>query len=166
MDRARKKYWTGPTEGFHTDARSKVELWTDASDRPLRIHVTGGDLHPSEALRALAVRRVLLALSRFGGQVLKVTVRLAEPANPLGGVDQRCRMRAWLQADGGVDSEAINGRIEAAVGRAAMQLAKRVAWALDGAPGNGAGAPRALAVPADRSAWPAPRVRRRTRARP
>jgi hypothetical protein len=102
----------------------------------LRIDVKGADLR-SEAVRGMAVRRVLLALSRFGGQVRKVTVRLAEPANALGGVDQRCRMRAWLQASDDVHAEAVNGRIEAAVARAAMRLAKRVGWALDGAGSDG-----------------------------
>jgi len=96
----------------------------------------GADLL-SEAVREMAVRRVLLALSRFGGDVRKVTVRLAKPANPLGGFDQRCRMRAWLQASDDIRAEAINGRMEAAVGRAAARLAKRVGWALDGAAGDG-----------------------------
>jgi hypothetical protein len=102
----------------------------------LRIDVMGAD-PLSEAVREMAVRRVLLALSRFGGDVRKVTVRLAKPANPLGGFDQRCRMRAWLQASDDIHVEAINGRMEAAVGRAAARLARRVGWALDGAAGDG-----------------------------
>jgi hypothetical protein len=85
----------------------------------------------------MAVRRVLLALSRFGEHVLKVTVRLAEPANPLGGVDQRCGMRASLQAGDDIQAEAINGRIDSAIARAAAQLARRVGWALDGAASDG-----------------------------
>lgn len=88
----------------------------------------GGTL--SEVLRAKVVRRVLLSLSRFGPRVRNVTVRLAEPVNALGGVDQRCRMRARLQDRDDVRSEAINGGIETAVARAAAQLAKRVHSAL------------------------------------
>jgi hypothetical protein len=62
-----------------------------------------------------------------------VTVRLAEPENPLGGIDQRCRMRAWLVPHtDGIRAEAINGTIDAVVTRAAAQLAKRVASVLDG----------------------------------
>ena len=99
--------------------------------------MTVTDHRPSKALRAMAVRRVLLALSRFGAQVRKVTVRLAEPANPMGGVDQRCRMRAWLLATDHIHAEAINGRIEAAVARAAARLARRVGSALDGASSDG-----------------------------
>jgi hypothetical protein len=98
----------------------------------LRIDVMGADLL-SEAVREMAVRRVVLALSRLGRGVRKVTVRLAKPANPLGGFDRRCRMRAWLQASDDIHVEAINGRMEAAVARAAARLAKRVGWALDGA---------------------------------
>ena len=82
----------------------------------------------------MAVRRVRLALSRFGERVQRVTVRIAKPTNPLGGIDHRCRMRAWLQAAGDVRAEAINGKVEAAVGRAATRLATGVGWALDGDP--------------------------------
>ena len=96
--------------------------------------MTGAHLRLSTALRAMVVRRVRLAMGRFGRRVQKVTVRMAEPANPLGGLDQRCRMRAWLQAAAGVRAEAINGKMEAAVGRAAARLATGVAWALDGGP--------------------------------
>jgi hypothetical protein len=94
--------------------------------------VTGTNFQLTHSPRAAVVRSVLLALSRFGGRVQKVTVRMAEPTNPLGGVDQRCRMRAWLELSEDVRSEAINGRIEDAVTRAATRLAKRVAFALDG----------------------------------
>src|SRR6185295_17522287 len=79
-------------------------------------------------------RRVRLALGRFGRRVQRVTVRLAALANPLGGSDQRCRMRAWLQGAGDVRAEAINGKIEAAIARAATRLATAVAWALDAGP--------------------------------
>jgi hypothetical protein len=100
----------------------------------LRIEVTGAEPRQSVAVRAMAVRRVRLALSRFGGRVRRVTVRVARPTNPLGGIDHRCRMRAWLQAAGDVRAEAINGRVEAAVDRAAARLATCVDWALDGGP--------------------------------
>jgi hypothetical protein len=103
----------------------------------LRIDVTGAEPRQSVAVRAMAVRRVHLALSRFGGRVQRLTVRIAKPTNSLGGFDHRCRMRAWLQAAGDVQAEAINGKVEAAVGRAATRLATGVGWALDGGPGTG-----------------------------
>ena len=96
--------------------------------------MTGAEPRQSVAVRAMAVRRVHLALGRFGGRVQRVTVRIAKPANPLGGVDHRCRMRAWLQAAGDGRAEAINGKVEAAIRRAATRLATGVGWALDGGP--------------------------------
>jgi hypothetical protein len=98
----------------------------------LKIDVMAGDVRVSRVVRTMVVRFVRLALSRFGRRVQKVSVRIAEAANPLGGIDRRCRMRAWLQAAGDVRAEAINGRIETTVGRAAARLATSVAWALDG----------------------------------
>jgi len=121
--------------------------------------VTGVDGSLSEVLRGKVVRRVLLAVSRFGPRIRKVTVSLAEPVNPLGGVDQRCRMRAWLQASDDIHAEAINGGIEVAVARAAAQLAKRVDFALDSGGSDGADAP-----PGARRR-PALKLRRRTRSR-
>jgi hypothetical protein len=94
--------------------------------------VTRDGMRLSTALRGRVVRRVLLALSRFGPRVTRVSVRLAEPANALGGVDQRCPMRAWLHDSDGIRAEAINGGFEAAVTRAAGQLAKRVDLSQDG----------------------------------
>jgi hypothetical protein len=125
----------------------------------LKIDVTAVDVGLSDVLRGKVVRRVLLALSRFGPRVLRITVCLTEPANPLGGVDQRCWMRAWLLECEGIHAEAINGGIEAAVARAAAQLAKRVEAALDGGARHRADAPP--------RAWrrPAPRPRRRDRSR-
>lgn len=88
----------------------------------------GGTL--SSAQRDRAVRQVLLALSRFGRRVHRVTIRLAAPKNPLGGVDQRCRMRASLVSADEIRAEALDGTIDEAVARAAAQLAKRVGRAL------------------------------------
>ncbi len=62
--------------------------------------------------------------------------RLAEPRNPLGGVDQRCRVQARLQSGLVLRAEAINGQMEAAVGRSVAHLALLVAEALDGGPGG------------------------------
>ena len=103
----------------------------------MKIRVRGGDGSPSGTLHRDVVRRVLLALSRFGPQVESVTVSLTEPVNALGGVDQRCRMRALLRQRDDILVEAINGGFESAVARAAAQLASRVDVALDGHAGHG-----------------------------
>ena len=98
----------------------------------MRIDVTSAGLLLTKTLRGEVRRRVLLAMSRFGPEVHGVTARLAESHNPLGGVDQSCRIRARLQSGIVLRAEAMNGRIETAVGRSADRLALRVAAALDG----------------------------------
>jgi ribosome-associated translation inhibitor RaiA len=102
----------------------------------LRIDVTSADLALTKAFRAEVRRRVLLAMSRFGRELHGVTVRLAEAPNPLGGVDQRCRVRAHLRSGLVLRAEVINGELDAAVGRSATRLARLVAGALDGDEGR------------------------------
>lgn len=97
----------------------------------MKINVTSVDLAISAVLREKVQRRVLLDLSRFGPQIRKVTVRLIETVNPLGGVDQRCRMRASLVDGNDIHVETINWGFEAVVARAAIQLAKRLDSSLD-----------------------------------
>jgi hypothetical protein len=110
-------------------------MWSDAA-KTLRIDVTS-DVPVTDVLRGRLVRRVLLTLSRYGPRVRRLTVRLAEPVNPLGGVDQRCRLRAWLQDGDGIaaddiQAEALDGSFEEAVVRASAQLATRLGTVLDG----------------------------------
>lgn len=98
--------------------------------------MTATRLRLSAAQREAIVRRVLLALSRFGPRVRKVSVRVAEMASPLRGSERRCRMRAWLMTDSDIRVEVIDGRIEAAVSGAATRLAARLTRVLDGAGGR------------------------------
>lgn len=100
--------------------------------RILKIEVVSADARVSRAVRAMVVRRVQLALSRFGRRVQTVRVRVAETANPLGGTDRCCEIRAWLRPAGDVRAQAINGTTDFAVGRAAARLATDIAWVLDG----------------------------------
>ena len=104
----------------------------------MKIDVTGVDAAIPEILLVKIERLVLLALSRFAPRIRQVTVRLAEPVNPLGGVDQHCRMRASLRDGGSVHSEALNGGFEAAVARTAALLAKRMDSVLVGGRSGGA----------------------------
>jgi len=91
-----------------------------------------GDASVSKTVRAGVVRRVLLALSRFGPGLARVTVRLSTRGNPLGGgVDQRCRMCARTVSSGDVRAEVLDGTVYGAVDRAAAQLGKRVGLALE-----------------------------------
>ena len=86
----------------------------------------------TKALRGEVRRRVLLAMSRFGREVRGVTAHLAEPPNPLGGVDQQCQVRVRLESGLELRAEAIGDPIGTAVARAATRLALLVAAALEG----------------------------------
>jgi ribosome-associated translation inhibitor RaiA len=102
----------------------------------LTIDVTSTGVVLTKALRGEVRRRVLLAMSRFAPEVHGVTARLAAAPNPLGGVDQRCRVRARLQSGLVLRAEASNGLIETAIGRSVAHLTLLVAEALDGAGGR------------------------------
>jgi hypothetical protein len=108
----------------------------------LTIDVTSAGLVLTKALREDVRRRVLLALSRFGPEVHGVTARLAAVRNALGGVDQRCRIRASLQSGLVLRAEAMDDVVETAVGRAMTHLTLLVAEALDGDRGRHPPAPR------------------------
>ena len=116
---------------LHWDSCRKEPRY-HAAAATLTIDVTSAGPVLTKALRGEVRRRVLLAMSRFGREVHAVSARLAESQNPLGGVDQSCRVRARLQSGRVLRAEAINGRIEAAVGRSVAHLALLVAEALDG----------------------------------
>ena len=98
----------------------------------MRIDVTSTGRVLTKARRADVRRLLLLAMSRFDREVKGVKARLSESSNPLGGVDQRCRMQARLHSGLVLDAEAIDGQVEAAVGRSATRLRLLVSAALDG----------------------------------
>jgi ribosome-associated translation inhibitor RaiA len=128
----------------------------------VRIEVTGAGLVLTKALRGDVRRRLLLSMSRFGREVHGVTAHLAESHNPLGGVDQGCRVRARLRSGLVLRAEAINGQIETAVGRSAARLALRVAEALDGHGGRRLTRETALSLRPAASTAAAPPVSRRS----
>ena len=99
--------------------------------------MTSAGIALTKARRGEVRRRVLLAMSRFGREVHGVRAHLAEADNPLGGVDQHCRVRARLHSGLVLRAEAIGGQIETTVGRSATRLALLVAAALDGKAGGG-----------------------------
>ena len=98
----------------------------------MRIDITSAGFVLTKTQRGEVRRRLLLAMSRFGPEVEGLTARLGEFANPLGGFDQRCRVQARLQTGEVLRAEALNGKIETAVGRSADRLALHVAAVLDG----------------------------------
>jgi len=94
--------------------------------------VTCAGLSLTKELRAEVRRRLLLAMSRFGREVRGVSAHLSESANPLGGVDQQCQVRARLESGRELTADAISGQIGTAVARSATRLALLVTAALDG----------------------------------
>jgi hypothetical protein len=98
----------------------------------LRIVVKATGFALTRVIEAEVRRSVLLAMSRFGQEVRGVAVRLAESHNPLGGVDQHCRVQARLRSGPELHAESINGELGVAVGRSAGRLARLVAAQLDG----------------------------------
>jgi len=81
-------------------------------------------------MRRRVEQRLVYALSRFGAAVERVAVHLFDEKNALGGLDRRCRMRAWLRNRRIVAVETLDGR--GSLGRAADRLEVRIEWALDG----------------------------------
>lgn len=152
LDRLSPDGHTGrPLKEAPSDAVGEVER--------LRVDVRGDGVGVSQVLRGKVVRRVVLALGRFGKRVRQVTVRMAEPANRQAGVERRCRMRAWLKGGGDVAAEAIDSGFETAAVRALVQLEQRLAFVLSEDAGDRAGGPPS---PPGR---PAPRSRSRGRSR-
>lgn len=102
----------------------------------MTIDVKATGLVLTKALRSEVRRRVFLALSRFGPEVQGVRANLAEPRNPLGGVDRRCRVQARLRSGLVLRAEAINGQMQAAVGRSVAHLVLLVGAALEDSDGR------------------------------
>jgi hypothetical protein len=94
----------------------------------LRIAVTAKGFRLGAEQRRIVEQRVIYALSRFGAGVERVAVGLADETNALGGLDRRCRMRAWLRNRSSVAVETLDG--QASLDRAAERLVARVEWAL------------------------------------
>jgi ribosome-associated translation inhibitor RaiA len=98
----------------------------------VRIDVTGAGMAMTKARRDRVRRRVLLAMSRFDRHVLSLRARLGRSRTSLGGTDVHCRVGARLRSGRKLEAEAIDGQVEAAVGRCSTRLALLIAAALDG----------------------------------
>ncbi len=112
--------------------REKGSHGEPAAAAELRIDVTGSGMTLSKARRERVRRRVLLSISRFDHHVVAVRARIGRSRTALGGVDVHCRAGARLRSGLTLEAEAIDGQVEAAVGRCAVRLALLVASALDG----------------------------------
>jgi hypothetical protein len=141
MRQLENRYWIAAPRVSRLCAAAG-ERRDDAAQRGMRIDVTSAGFVLTAALRGDVRRRVLLAMSRFSPELHGVSARLRESHNPLGGVDQRCRLRATLRSGRVLRSEASNGLIETALGRSVERLALLVAESLDHGAANARAAPR------------------------
>ena len=97
----------------------------------MTINVRGYGIEVSPEVGGLVARRLSFALSRFGGRVRGVSVRLADLNGPRGGIDKRCSMQALLAPRGSVRVEDTDSELPAAVDRAASRLARAISRALE-----------------------------------
>ncbi len=97
----------------------------------MTVNVRGYGIDVSADVGGLVGRRLSFALSRFGGRVRAVSVRLEDLNGARGGIDKSCSMQARLAPRGSVRVEDTDSELPAAVDRAAGRLARAVARALE-----------------------------------
>lgn len=97
----------------------------------MTIRVGGYGIDVSPQVSRLVERRLSFALSRFGGRLRAVSVRLTDLNGPRRGIDKRCSMQARLSPRGTVRAESTDSDLPSAVDRAATRLARAVARALE-----------------------------------
>ena len=91
----------------------------------MRIEVTGPGCGAGSVLRDRAERRFLFALSRFGGRLRAVRVRLGDVNGPRGGADKRCTVEVRGPGFAPLFVEVLDTEALVAFDRAA-NLARRV----------------------------------------
>ena len=82
------------------------------------------------ALRELAERRLLFALSRFAAKVQRVTVTVADANGPRGGVDKSCRITVKLRRIPQVLVTDVEADLAKCISRAADRVGRAVARAV------------------------------------
>lgn len=85
----------------------------------------------TEAIRGLAERRLLFALSRFDSKVERVSVVLADVNGPRGGIDKSCSVTVKLRRLDDVHVSSEHADVEAAIRYAAGRIGRAVARAIE-----------------------------------
>ncbi len=78
------------------------------------------------AVRERIERRLDFALGRFGDQVRRVSIYLADVNGPRGGVDKLCRIAAELPGHGRAVVEGVDDSLSAAIDRTADRVGQAV----------------------------------------
>lgn len=95
----------------------------------VELRVQNTDL--ADAIRTYIERRLRFSLSRFGGRVGRVTVRISDLNGPRGGMDKCCRITAELIPTGMVMLEETDGDLYAAIDRATERVGRSFSRELD-----------------------------------
>jgi putative sigma-54 modulation protein len=95
----------------------------------MELHTSGVSME--KGLREHIERRLSFALSRFGANVMKAIVTLADTNGPKGGVDKSCRIVIRVRGIGEVVADVIDTEWLIAVDRATNRIGHSVARGLE-----------------------------------
>jgi ribosome-associated translation inhibitor RaiA len=90
----------------------------------LQIQVHGRGFVVTDALRKHAVLHIRFALSRFGAEVRRATLELAQGSNPAAESGQHCRVEVRFRRGGSVVIEDFDANVYAAISRAAERAGR------------------------------------------
>lgn len=107
----------------------------------MKIEVRFRGIQATDALREHTARRVHFHLSRFGGEVTQVLVRLADVNGPKGGVDKRCQVTVRGPRFGSATLDELSGDAFSAVDRAVERISHSAGRELARARGHRRGGP-------------------------
>lgn len=91
----------------------------------MNITLINGEIEVSEEEKANIESRVRLALSRYSSRIARVTVKLSNTVNP-GTGNKNCRIELFLRPKRRIVIEDTDADLQAAVDRAAWQMARSV----------------------------------------
>lgn len=97
----------------------------------MQLQIVARNLELTTLQREIVERRLAFALGRFGDRIHRVTVRFTDMNGPRGGVDTTCRIVARIVPRGELRVEITDVGVEAAVGRAAERMSRRVSSELE-----------------------------------
>lgn len=95
----------------------------------LSIQKRHGEL--SARMKQMVERRLLFALARFQPTLQRISVVLSDLNGPKGGIDQACRVTAFLMHGDVLTITDQDAKIELAVGRCAERLSRAVTRQLE-----------------------------------
>jgi ribosome-associated translation inhibitor RaiA len=92
----------------------------------MRIEIRSLNERIDQSKREYIERRLRFALSRFGGRIRRVMVRLEDMNGPRGGLDKRCHIEVRMSGRSVLVVDVRDVELEPAISRAAARIARRV----------------------------------------